>query len=221
MSFRYREQAATLRAFIKFQAVVIGLQILALFGAGFGWYSAVQQQSFHVPPDLRSGAVVRKGEVPDANVYAFTHYIFQQLNRWPVEGSTDYGNNLYRLAAYITPPFRAALEADLELRAKRGELTGRTRAVQEIPGTGYEERRVDVLGNGSWTVWLDLQISEWVKGMKVKDAVVRFPLRVVRYDVDRELNPWGLALNGFADPGPRRLSEAEQARSAGREADRS
>ncbi|HOP18281.1 MAG TPA: DUF2895 family protein, partial [Gammaproteobacteria bacterium] len=34
-----------------------------------------------------------------------------------------------------------------------------------------------------------------------------YPLRVVRYDVDRELNPWGMAIDGFASPGPSRVEE--------------
>jgi hypothetical protein len=31
----------------------------------------------------------------------------------------------------------------------------------------------------------------------VKDSFIRYPLRVVRYDVDGECNPFGLALDGF------------------------
>ena len=45
--------------------------------------------------------------------------------------------------------------------------------------------------------------------MTVKKTAIRYPLRVVRHAVDLEANPWGLALDGFAAEGPRRLSEAE------------
>jgi hypothetical protein len=83
--------------------------------------------------------------------------------------------------------------------------------MQEIAGHGYEERRVDVLKEGVWVVWLDLDLYESVKGMTVKQTAIRYPLRVVRYAVDLEANPWGLALDGFAAEGPRRLSETELA----------
>ena len=83
------------------------------------------------------------------------------------------------------------------------------RGVQEIAGHGYEERRVDILKDGVWVVWLDLDLYESVKGMTVKKTAIRYPLRVVRYAVDLEANPWGLALDGFAAEGPRRLSEAD------------
>mgnify|MGYP000222875912 CR=1 FL=1 len=59
--------------------------------------------------------------------------------------------------------------------------------------------------------WLDLDLFESVKGMTVKKTAIRYPLRVVRHAVDLEANPWGLALDGFAGEGPRRLTEDELA----------
>ena len=56
---------------------------------------------------------------------------------------------------------------------------------------------------------MDLDLFESVKGMTVKHAAIRYPVRVVRHAVDLEANPWGLALDGFAGEGPRRLT-AEQ-----------
>jgi len=212
MAFRYREQAATLKRVIEVQWLLAGLLLLALLGAGLGWHRAVEEQVLHIPPDLRSGATLRRGEVPPANVYAFAYYVFQQLNRWPEEGSRDYGRRIFALSAYLTPAYREILELDLERRGRQGELLGRTRAVHEAPSAAYSDARVALLGNGSWVVWLDVQIVEHVKGLRVKDTVVRYPLRVVHRDIDRERNPWGLALAGFAET-PRRLgAEAPVAR---------
>jgi hypothetical protein len=45
--------------------------------------------------------------------------------------------------------------------------------------------------------------------MPVKQTAIRYPLRVVRYPVDAEANPWGLALDGFAGDGPTRIDESE------------
>ena len=83
------------------------------------------------------------------------------------------------------------------------------RALQGIPGLGYSESRVDILDAQTWQVWLDLELLESVKGMTVKRTRIRYPLRVVRYAVDPETNPWGLALDGFGADGPRRLTEAD------------
>jgi hypothetical protein len=45
--------------------------------------------------------------------------------------------------------------------------------------------------------------------MTVKKTAIRYPLRIVSLSVDPEANPWGLALDGFASEGPRRLEASE------------
>ena len=41
-------------------------------------------------------------------------------------------------------------------------------------------------------------MDEYYRAEPVKRALVRYPLNIVRYDVDAEKNPWGLALDCFA-----------------------
>ena len=207
---RYRLEIDNVRAHVRSLWGVIGLQGLIILALWLGWSQAPSNLRIHIPPDLRSGAVLGTEEVPAANVYAFAFYIFQQLNRWPDNGAEDYGQAIFRIAAYLTPRYRSDLVADMELKARRGELAYRVRGVQEVPGHGYEERRVDILASGVWIVWLDLDLLESVKGMTVKRTTIRYPLRVVRQAVDPETNPWGLALDGYAGEGPQRLGDAER-----------
>ena len=206
---RYRTEIDNVRAHVRSLWVVIGLQFVVILVLWFGWSQAPKQLTVHVPPDLRSGATLSVNEVPDANVYAFAFYIFQQLNRWPENGAKDYGQAIFRISPYVTPRYRAELMADMDLKGRQGELAYRVRGVHAIAGHGYEERRVDVLAPGGWVVWLDLDLYESVKGMTVKRTTIRYPLRVVSLAVDPEANPWGLALDGFANEGPRRLSESD------------
>jgi len=207
---RYRTEIDNVRAHLRSLWTVIGLQFVVILVLWFGWSQAPKQLTVHVPPDLRSGATLSVNEAPAANVYAFAFYIFQQLNRWPENGAKDYGKAIFRISPYVTPRYQSELLADLELKGRQGELAYRVRGVQEIAGHGYEERRVDVLAPGVWVVWLDLNLVESVKGMTVKQTAIRYPLRVVNLAVDPEANPWGLALDGFASEGPRRLSEPER-----------
>ena len=206
---RYRYEIDNVRAHLRSLWVIIGVQIVFIMALWLGWSQAPERLIVHVPPDLRSGADLAVNEIPPANVYAFAFYIFQQLNRWPEDGSRDYGKAIFRISPYVTPRYRADLIADMEHKGKQGELAYRVRGVQEAPGHGYEERRVDLIAPGVWVVWLDLDLLESVQGMTVKKTTIRYPLRVVRFAVDPESNPWGLALDGFAEEGPRRLSESE------------
>ena len=202
---RYRLEIDNVRAHVRSLWVVIGLQGCIVLALWFGWSQAPRHLRIHIPPDLRSGAVLEMDEVAPANVYVFAFYIFQQLNRWPNDGASDYGQAIFRISPYLTPRYRNDLVADMELKAKRGELAYRVRGVQEVAGRGFEERRVDVLAPDVWLVWLDLDLLESVKGMTVKHTTIRYPVRVVRLDVDPETNPWGLALDGYGGDGPQRL----------------
>jgi integrating conjugative element protein (TIGR03746 family) len=188
---------------------VIAIQAVVIAGLWFGWSQSPERLTVHIPPDLRSGAVLAVDEVPPPNVYAFAFYIFQQLNRWPEDGASDYGRAIFQVSPYLTPRYRADLIAELEQKGRQGELAYRVRGMQQIQGHGYEERRVDVLSAHAWIVWLDVDLLESVKGMTVKRTAIRYPLRVVRYAVDLEANPWGLALDGYGAEGPRRLTDAE------------
>ena len=214
---RYRYEIDNVRAHLRSLWIIIGVQVVVILALWFGWSQSPRHLTVHVPPDLRSGATQTIDQVPPANVYAFAFYIFQQLNHWSKDGAQDYGKAIFRISPYVTPRYRADLIADMELKGKQGELAYRVRGVQEVPGHGYEERRVDVLATGVWVVWLDIDLFESVKGMTVKRTTIRYPLRVVRLSVDPEANPWGLALDGFASTGPRRLNEAELADAPGQD----
>ena len=206
---RYRYQIDNVRSHLRSLWAVIGLQLIIIAALWIGWMRMPSAITVHIPPDLRSGAVMALNEVPPANVYAFAFYIFQQLNRWPEDGTEDYGKAIFRIAAYLTPSFREQLVADMEAKGKQGQLAHRVRSLQAIIEESYEEHRVDILSKESWVVWLDLELNESVKGMTIKHTIIRYPLRVVRYAVDAEANPWGLALDGFAAEGPKRLTPSD------------
>ncbi len=194
------------QAIIKLQWVVIAILAVALLYAIRGLQMAPSDLTLHIPPDLRAGAKLRPGEVPPPNVYAFAHYIWQQVNHWRRDGDKDYGAAIYRMQAYVTPACRDWLEGDLAEKASKGELSQRTRALQEIPGHEYADSRVRPLSDGAWRVEVDFEIKETVRGVPVKEAGVRYPLRVVRFNADREANPFGLAVDCFnGNERPRRL----------------
>ena len=45
-----------------------------------GWMMSSRNLTIHNPPDLRSGSSRPWWEIPPSTVYAFSFYIFQQLN---------------------------------------------------------------------------------------------------------------------------------------------
>ena len=190
-------------------AAVIGLGAL---GYWFAWRQP-KSVDVHLAPDIRAGDTVRveggRPSVPAPNVYGFAHYIWQQINRWQSDGIKDYGQQIFNMQFFLTPRCQAQLQADMELRQGKGELRRRTRQITEIPGFPYSENRVLREGPDAWTVLLDMQVTETFGGQAVKDVFIRYPLRVVRFDVDRERNPWLLALDCFGSNRPARLNPAD------------
>ncbi|MDU8924315.1 TIGR03746 family integrating conjugative element protein [Pasteurellaceae bacterium LIM206] len=176
---------------------VIYLLIAVCAGLGYGLYSVPKHIIVHNPPDLRAGSTRAWWEIPPSSVYAFTFYVFQQLNRWPVNGEVDYKRNIEALQAYLTPGCQQFLLHDYEQRKTLGELKERVRGVYEIPGRGFSQDRVEVVGQNDWYVNLDLSTDEYYRDDPVKRVLVRYPMHVVRYDVNPEANPWGLALNCY------------------------
>ncbi|MHB9520288.1 PFL_4703 family integrating conjugative element protein [Pseudomonas amygdali pv. morsprunorum] len=193
---RYLKLADSQRAHITSLRMAIVLLALLALGLGIGWYRAPQNMTIHVPPDLRSGSTRLWWDIPPQSVYAFGLYIFQQMNRWPVNGEQDYQTNITRLDAYITPACKQYLQSDFDLRKSSGELRKRVRGVYEIPGRGFgdsPELRTVTNSIDDWTVTLDISADEYYGGQLVKRALARYPLHVVRMDVDPETNPFGLA----------------------------
>ncbi|MCG8612248.1 MAG: TIGR03746 family integrating conjugative element protein [Pseudomonadales bacterium] len=188
--------------------IIIGILAVALIYSIAGWKAAPEHIKIDIPPDLRSGSTRGIKERHPFNIYAFGYYIFQQMNNWPVKGIDDYKKQINRLSCYITPRFMGELERDYEQRLRQHELN-RTRALQEMPERPYTDKRVYSESGDSWVAFYDVNIKETFRSEIVKDIFVRYPIRVVRWDVDPECNLWGLALDGFYR-NPKRLEDNQQ-----------
>ena len=213
MSKVYLDALATLGAANK--TLRSAIFVVAALGLG-GIYFAAQTPKkiqVHLAPNIQGGDAVAvlhgESDVPAVNVYGFAYYIWQQINRWQTDGQTDYGKQIFFYQAYITPGCRAQLENDMQARSGSGELRSRTRIMSEIPAFGYAPNRVIAQGTTAWTVLLDMQLQESFKGQSVKDVFIRYPIRVVRFDVDREKNPWRLAVDCYGNERPARLNPSE------------
>ncbi|KAG0753078.1 hypothetical protein G6F24_013197 [Rhizopus arrhizus] len=204
---RFKNEVAHLQAHVKTLRLGAGALFVVALLLGFGWWSAPKSLTIHVPPDLRSGSTRKWWDVPPESVYAFSFYIWQQVQRWPTNGEEDYPRNLRALSAYFTPSCRAFLQQDYEYRRASGELRQRVRGIYEIPGRGYGDdpaTRVKVLSDRDWIVTLDVSADEYYGSEQVKRALVRYPIKVVRLDIDPERNPFGLALDCYASA-PQRI----------------
>ncbi len=194
---RFQTQVELSRGHIATLRGVIAVMAMICAGLWYGWTMAPSHMTVHIPPDLRSGAEQSVGKVPAPNVYVFAAYIWQQMHRWPANGTKDYAANIHRLQNFVTPRFYDWLEKDFQTKTAKGELRNKIRSGSEIPGHNFEIDRVVVQSDSSWLVWLDFEIKEWVNELNTKTVQIRYPMRVVRFDIDPQDNPWGVALDGY------------------------
>lgn len=159
---------------------------------------ARQDLIIRLEPDLRSGAVRKAWEVPNTFVYSFALTIVQKINTWQKNGMKDYSMNIVQLQNYITPRCRSFLTKDMEQKGRAGQLQGRSRVMMEMAGLGFnEENSVRMVARGAWDVDLSLTLQEFINNKRVKQKDVFWPIRVVEFNIDPELNRQGLAIDCF------------------------
>lgn len=183
---------------------IVGILVLINFLLWLGWHQAPKDLTIHVPPDLSSGVTLKANDIPSADLYSFTFYVWQVIGNWPDNGETDYLNNIQRYSPYLTPNFKNQLLEEIAQLNARGEIQDRTRVVQGEIGSAYQASNVTNLGNSTWEVDVTVRVTERIGNTILQDALIEYPLRVVRYDINRQTNQWGLALDGFVSE-PKRI----------------
>ena len=210
MASKYRGDMDNLKSHIITLQVVIGVLILFCILFWMSANKAREVQRLYLPPDLRAGNTVTLNEIPVTTAYSFAVSIFQYLNTWLEDGAKDYPARVAELAPYISPSYKQWLKEDILRRSNRGELDRRTRTVTLINDMAYDDRRVDIINENNFVVWLDLRITETHRGVPIKSVDIRYPIRVVRSNVSPEFNPWGLMLDGFQENPSRIISTVKE-----------
>ncbi len=189
---RYVHADPNLYTHIKSLRAISLILSICLIAALVGWHRASQVQRISIPPNLNYGGQIVLNSINPWEVYNFAGYVWQQVNRCSQDCFSDYPKNLDRLTAFLTPAFKVWLKLDSNNRS--GELLGRTRFLLPLANSNFYES-VTQDESGAWIVQLDVQLEENIDGVPVKQAKLRYHLKVVAKRVDPEFNPWGLMLD--------------------------
>lgn len=201
---RFQNALENARLAIQVLMLALGLLFISNVFLIIGWHSAQQKIEVHLPPQIPiDGLTLQANSYPPASIYSFAFYIWQSVNNWPNDGAKDYKQTIQQFAPFLTPNFKAFLIRDYNNRFNEGELQDRQRTLQGVDGSAFSISDVENIGHDTWLVHLHLRLTEHmnINGNQVKDTAIDYILRVVRYQIDAKSNPWGLALDGFAqDP---------------------
>jgi len=204
----YQKSRDNLLAAIR--TLIVGLIFMTL-AAGYLLIESKNQlkRSFVDIPSYTLGGkaeTVALNTMHKTTVYSFAQMVFQNLNHWSYDGEKEYEKNIRANEQMLTPEYRAFLRRDVERRKgnkNSSELRSRTRSIRPIT-SGWDEDRVKVVATrdgkpSAWVVLLDVELIEKIKGETIKHLYLRYPLRVALYDIDRDSNPWLLALDGYQE----------------------
>lgn len=169
-------------------------QFIIIIGLIFCIATIPTRFTFHIPPDVSNGATLQANKIPKAYVGQFTFYIWQVINNWQKDGAQDAKANLQQYGAYLSPSFKYYLTQNDARLNSLGELQGRVRVIRPISG---DNPQVTQINADTWQVALTVRDSEYVNGILVKDKEIEYPFKVIRYNGNAQINPFGLVLDGF------------------------
>lgn len=181
---------------------VIMILFLVNAFAFFGWMHAQSKITVEVPPQIpESGLTMTQGIVPKTVIYSFAFYVWQSINHWSEDGLQDYKAQVTQFSPFLTPNFKLKLIQNYNNLLNQGELQDRIRLMQGLSDSGYSPQNVQTIGHDTWIVHLKMRLTEMMNtnAKIVKDVQIDYTLKIVRYNVDANQNPWGLAIAGFAE----------------------
>ncbi|MEM9257493.1 MAG: DUF2895 family protein [Pseudomonadota bacterium] len=149
-------------------------------------------------PQAPRNGTERRALLAPATIYGFAVTVMQRLNEWPCDGAQDYAVRIQELTHCLTANGLKTYLDDHSARFRVGELLGAVRCASEIPGRDYDRDRVIKLDSDSWRVDLDMLVDEGTRSSWGDYRYMHYPVRVVRCGVAPEINPFGLALDGYA-----------------------
>lgn len=181
---------------------VLTLLVVILGFTIYGWVHAQAKIKVEIPPQIpESGLTIQQGEIPKTTVYSFAYYVWQSVNHWENNGLQDYQQQINQFSPFLTQSFRLSLIQDYNNLLNQGELQDRIRLMQGLSGSSYDPADVEYVGHNTWIVHLKMRLTEMINSNAkvVKDVQMNYTLKIVRFDTDAKDNPWGLALDGFAE----------------------
>jgi len=196
----FKNEKANLHATIRYFVLLnVAMAAALVFSLSFN-FKLYQGLAITVPPDLRTGALIKPGEKQPEDVFAFTATVFQAVQNWRTNGFEDYPRNIENTAPFITNDFRNTLLRDFERKRSEGELQGIARQLALPAEYMFGSNTIEVINSNEWLVKIPMEVKEYVDGQLVKDIEVLYSLIVRRVRTDVTRNAHQIAIDRFYEP---------------------
>lgn len=150
------------------------------------------------PAMSANGGIIKADEVPNEYVHGFVTTLIPNIHSWSESGDAQLRRSIQMYQHYFTPRFRDVLASNHHAMQKAG-LFSRTQTASLY--RFMESQDVTKIGSGLWDVQLVLRLTQKLNehsAMIIADKVVEYHYRVVKVNVSRTQNPFGLAIDGYS-----------------------
>lgn len=199
--FKYYKKIDSLNHLNRLLLVSCAAFFILSLWLGYALLKAPSQLELWLTPSMSaSGGLVKANEIPDEYVHGFVTTLIPLLNTWSQGGESEFANAIAMYQHYFTPRYRDVLAANREALEKAGLFS---RMQMTSLYRFLEPQDVKKIGHNLWEVHLVLRVTQKLSEqseMVIADKVVDYHYRVVKINVSKLQNPFGLAIDGYSQP---------------------
>lgn len=180
---------------IKDRVIFILLAMLAY--AIYKFANFPSSLTVHTAPDISKSFVQKVDDVPLQTVYGFSRTIWETLQYCVDDCATEYPKNLDKYRAFLTPA--CYRELGEHFSKNRHLYTMRSRRLLPTEESGFAATRVKKAAGGMWYAYQQYRLEDDIDGIKTRQQIMEYPLKIINSNAPTIANPWGLEIDCFWD----------------------
>ena len=119
----------------------------------------------------------------------------------------EYPQRLKDYSPYLTR--NCYRDLNEHFRRNRGLFNFRSRLLLPTENAMYSSDKIRQISSDAWYVKVEYELRDLVDGTETRKSLMLYPLRIVRSDKPRDVNPFGLDVDCYFDDGPVVLSRPD------------
>ena len=154
----------------------------------------------YTAPDISRAFLQKSGDVPNETVYGFARTLWETLNYCAEDCGEEYPQRLKDYSPYLTRNCYRDLSDHFE--RNRSLFNFRSRLLLPTENAMYSSDKIRQISSDAWYVKVEYELRDLVNGTETRKSLMLYPLRIVRSDKPRDVNPFGLDVDCYFDDGP-------------------
>lgn len=196
----------------RFLKRIIVVLVLLLFVLAYAVYTIPRQITVYQPPDVSKAFLQEQGNVPLETVYHFARLLWENINYCEEDCAQEYLGQLDKYSGYLSKDCKRQLTNHFKQHRGSYQYRNRMLVPTEDPKENlFSEDKVERISSNLWYTNLTYILKDEVRGLDVRNNKILYPLKIIRSNRPRAVNPLRLEVDCYIDKqGPRLIEKREQ-----------